>query len=160
MPTLSLNSGKVVTDCLHSLGKLTPPTPALVQLISTLDEEDPSFAGISSIIEKDAVLAGNILRTVNSPLFPTSHRITSVRHSLAILDTRVRNLALGLSVIRFFSQGPRPRAWSQSSFNHHCLATGVMAQLLPGPQAGKWRSRVCRGPASRHWSIAAHHHLS
>lgn len=133
--SLSLNASKVKQDCLRSLNTLTPSAPVLVQLISTLNQEDCSFSEVSAIIEKDAVLAGNILKTVNSPLFSTVSRITSIRHSLAILGvSRVRNLALGLSVIRFFSTGSRPRSWSQSSFNYHCVATGVMAQLLAEEQ--------------------------
>src|SRR6266478_5895131 len=84
---------------MESLDKLPPFSPVLTRLLSTLADEDVSFGELAGIIETDAVLAGNLLRVVNSPLYGRMSAINSVRHAVAILGSvKIRNLVLGLSV--------------------------------------------------------------
>src|SRR6266478_9226014 len=84
---------------LASLDKLPPFSPVLTRLLATLADEDVSFGALAGIIETDAVLAGNLLRVVNSPLYGRISTINSVRHAVAILGSvKIRNLVLGLSV--------------------------------------------------------------
>src|SRR5436190_447470 len=89
---------------LGALDKLPPFSPVLTRLLATLADEDVSFGELAAIIETDAVLAGNLLRVVNSPLYGRISTINSVRHAVAILGSvKIRNLVLGLSVSRRWS---------------------------------------------------------
>ena len=49
--------------------QLPPFSPILNRLLATLAREDVSFLKIADLIEKDTVLAGNVLRLVNSALY-------------------------------------------------------------------------------------------
>src|SRR5262249_951761 len=90
-----------------------------------------SFGELAAVIETDAVLAGNLLRVVNSPLYGRIATINSVRHAVAILGSvKIRNLVLGLSVSRRWA-GPRvPPAWDAPQFNARSLAVAVLADLI------------------------------
>src|SRR4030088_1332932 len=84
-----------------ALDKLPPFSPVLTRLLATLADADVSFGALAAIIETDAVLAGGLLRVVNSALYGRTSTINSVRHTVSILgSTKVRNLVLGLSVSR------------------------------------------------------------
>ena len=84
-----------------ALDKLPPFSPVLSKLLATLSNDDVSFGELAAIIETDAVLAGNLLRVVNSPLYGRISTINSVRHAVAIMGSiKIRNLVLGMSVSR------------------------------------------------------------
>jgi HD-like signal output (HDOD) protein len=116
---------------LGSLDKLPPFSPVLTRLLATLADEDVSFVELAGIIETDAVLAGNLLRVVNSPLYGRISTINSVRHAVAILGSiKIRNLVLGLSVSRRWSGANVSRRWNARQFNAHSLAVAVLSDLV------------------------------
>lgn len=114
-----------------ALNQLPPFSPTLNRLLATLAKEDTSVAEIAGIVEKDTVLAGQVLKLVNSALFARSGTINSVSHAVAILGlNRLRNLALSMSVIRLWKQMRAPEAWSPAAFNLHSVATAILADGL------------------------------
>ncbi len=93
--------------------------------------DEVSFAEVSTLIENDAVLAGNVLKIVNSALYGFQGTVNSVRHGVAILGVnKLRNIALSLSVARMWSHVRMPRGWSSLRFNQHSMATGLLADLI------------------------------
>jgi HD-like signal output (HDOD) protein len=116
---------------LGALDKLPPFSPVLTRLLATLADEDVSFGELAAIIETDAVLAGNLLRVVNSPLYGRMSAINSVRHAVSILGSiKIRNLVLGLSVSRRWATSRVPPGWSSPQFNTHSLAVAVLSDLI------------------------------
>lgn len=116
---------------LGALDKLPPFSPVLTRLLATLADEDVSFAELAGIIETDAVLAGNLLRVVNSPLYGRISTINSVRHAVAIMGSiKVRNLVLGLSVSRRWAGAKVTRKWDARQFNMHSLAVAVLSDFV------------------------------
>lgn len=116
---------------LGALDKLPPFSPVLTRLLATLADEDVSFGELAGIIETDAVLAGNLLRVVNSPLYGRISTINSVRHAVAIMGSiKIRNLVLGMSVSRRWAGAHVPRKWDARLFNMHSLAVAVLADLV------------------------------
>jgi HD-like signal output (HDOD) protein len=116
---------------LKSLGSLPPFSPTLNRLLATLANDDISFAQIAALIEKDTVLAGNVLRTVNSPLYCFSGTINSVSHAISIMGmSKLRNTALGFSVSRVWKGVRTPPGWSMAKFNLHSLATAIMSDYI------------------------------
>ena len=114
-----------------ALDKLPPFSPVLTRLLATLAEEDVSFGELAGIIETDAVLAGNLLRVVNSPLYGRISTINSVRHAVAIVGSiKIRNLVLGMSVSRRWAAARMPAKWDARQFNEHSLAVAVLADLV------------------------------
>src|SRR5258705_5485642 len=113
-----------------ALDKLPPFSPVLAKLLATLSDEDVSFGELAGIIETDAVLAGNLLRVVNSPLYGRSATINSVRHAVSLLGSiKIRNLVLGMSVSRRWSGARVPPKWDAKLFNVHSLALAVLSDL-------------------------------
>jgi HD-like signal output (HDOD) protein len=116
---------------LESLDRLPPFSPILNRLLATIASDDVSFAEVGALIENDAVLAGNVLKIVNSALYGFEGTINSVRHSVAILGVnKLRNIALSLSVARMWTHVRMPVSWSALRFNQHSMAVGLLADLI------------------------------
>lgn len=113
------------------LSELPPFSPILNRLIASLAHEDVSFAKISELIEKDTVLAGNILKLVNSALYGFRGTINSVRHAVSLLGVnKLRNATLSMSVARMWKQVKTPPGWSMASFNLHSAGVAILSDLL------------------------------
>src|SRR6266481_3905978 len=129
--TVSVNAPNVRDRALVALGKLPPFSPILNRLIASLASEDVSFAKAADLIEKDTVLAGNILRLVNSALYGLRGTVNSIRHAISLLGiAKLRNATLSMSVARMWSQVKTPPGWSMASFNLHSVGVGILADLL------------------------------
>ena len=84
--TITAPANKLSERAMGALGKLPPFSPILNKLLASLAGEDVSFAKLGDLIEKDTVVAGNILHLVNSALYARRATITSVRHALALWE--------------------------------------------------------------------------
>jgi len=116
---------------LRSLGSLPPFSPILTRLLATLAEEDVSFAALGDLIEKDTVVAANILQLVNSALYARAGQISSVRHAISLLGTsKLRNAVLGMSIARVWNRVNMPATWSMARFNMHSAAVALLSDLL------------------------------
>jgi len=116
---------------LRSLGQLPPFSPTLNRVMASLATEEVSFALLSDLIEKDTVLAGNILRVVNSALYGRRGTINSVRHAVALLGVnKLRNTVLGMSIARMWAKVKTPGGWSMKNFNMHSVAVAVLSDRL------------------------------
>lgn len=116
---------------LRSLGDLAPCSPVLHKLLATLSYEDVSFIQLAEIIEKDTVLAGNVLRLVNSALYGRRGTISSVRHAISLIGlVKLRNMAMTLSLAGLWNRGAAPEGWSAVRFNLHATAVAIIADLV------------------------------
>ena len=116
---------------LRALGQLPPFSPILNRLIASLAQEDVSFAKVADLIEKDTVLAGNVLRLVNSALYGLRGTVNSIRHAVSLLGiVKLRNATLGMSVARMWAQVKTPPGWSMARFNHHSVGVALLADLV------------------------------
>ena len=115
---------------LKSLSGLPPFSPTLNRVIASLANEDVSFSTLSDLLEKDTVLAGNILKVVNSALYGRSGTVNSVRHAVALLGVnKLRNTVLGMSIARMWARVKTPGGWSTKNFNMHSVAVAVLGDL-------------------------------
>jgi HD-like signal output (HDOD) protein len=116
---------------LRALEQLPPFSPILNRLIASLANEDVSFAKLAELIEKDTVLAGNILKLVNSALYGLAGTVNSIRHAVSLLGiAKLRNAALSMSVARMWGQVKTPAGWSTANFNKHSVGVGILSDLL------------------------------
>ncbi len=119
------------TKAIQALGSLPPFSPILNRLLASLGAEDVSFARIADLIEKDTVLAGNILHLVNSALYARRGTVNSVRHALSLLGiNKLRNAVLGMSITRMWHKTRPPASWSMARFNLHSAAAAILSDLL------------------------------
>ncbi len=116
---------------MKALRKLPPFSPILNQLMASLAGEDISFAKLSDLIEKDTVIAGNILHMVNSALYARRGTINSVRHALSLMGIqKLRNAVLGMSLARSWAKARPAASWSMARFNLHSAATAILSDMI------------------------------
>lgn len=116
---------------LRVISQLPPFSPILTKLMGSLANDNVSFAELGDLIEKDAVLAGNVLRLVNSAFYARRGTISSARHAVSILGlSKLRNIAMSLSVARMWNQQKWPQGWVPSHFNKHSVAAATLADLI------------------------------
>ncbi len=116
---------------LRSLTQLPPFSPILNRLIASLAQQDVSFAKMADLIEKDPVLAGNLLKLVNSALYGRRGTINSVRHAVSMLGiNKLRNATLSMSVSRMWNHVKTPPGWSLARFNVHSVGVAILSDLL------------------------------
>ncbi len=116
-----------------TLGQLPPFSPILNQLLADLGKEGASYAKLSDLIEKDTVIAGNVLRLVNSGMYGRRGVVNSVRSAIALLGlNKLRNIVLGLSVARMWTQLKIAEGFSAKRLNLHSVATAILADQLAG----------------------------
>ena len=113
------------------MGALPPFSPILNRLLASLAGEDVSISKLGDLIEKDTVLAGNLLHLVNSGLYMLRGEVNSVRHAVSLLGIdKLRNAVLGMSLTRMWKKASMPASWSTADFNLHSAATAVLCDLL------------------------------
>jgi HD-like signal output (HDOD) protein len=128
---LAIQRGNCRERIVRSLASLPPFSPTLNRVIASLANEDVSFSALSDLLEKDTVLAGNILKVVNSALYGRSGTVNSVRHAVALLGVnKLRNTVLGMSIARMWARVKTPGGWSTKSFNMHSVAVAVLGDLV------------------------------
>jgi len=116
---------------LKALSSLPPFSPILNKLLATLADENVSFTQVAALIEKDTVVAGNVLHLVNSALYARRGAINSVGHALSILGIiKLRNAVLGMSITKMWNQVRTPVSWSMARFNMHSAATAILSDIL------------------------------
>jgi HD-like signal output (HDOD) protein len=116
---------------IDSLSKLPPFSPILSRLLASLAGEDVSFSALGDLIEKDTVVAANVLKLVNSAAYARRAEVNSVRRALSVLGIeKVRNTVLAMSISRMMNQARPPAGWSMERFNKHAAAVAMLGDLL------------------------------
>lgn len=126
-----VETGLLRERAIRALGELPTFSPILNRLLASLANEEISFVKLGDLIEKDPVMAGNLLHLVNSALYARRGSINSVRHALSLLGiNKLRNAVLGMSITRMWNQVHTPSSWSMARFNMHSAAVAILADLL------------------------------
>jgi HD-like signal output (HDOD) protein len=111
--------------------KLPVFSPVVSRLVASLGDDSVSFAEIASLIERDTVLAGQLLRLVNSAVYSRGREISSVRRAVSILGiAKLRNFAVSFLVAKMWTRVKVAASFSAARFNLHGVATAIMADLL------------------------------
>ena len=127
----SLVSAALREKALRALAALPPFSPVLNRLLASMAGEDASFIKLAELIEKDTVVAGNILLLVNSAQYARRGTINSVRHALSLLGMdKLRNAVLGMSITRMWHGVRPPASWPMARFNLHSAATAILSDML------------------------------
>lgn len=115
-------------QAMGSVGKLPPFSAVMNKLMSTLANDDVSFGEVAAVIEQDAVLAGNVLKVVNSAAYGRRGTVNSLRHAVSMLGlAKIRNTAMSLSVSQMWGRMDLHPQWSPKQFHLHSTASAVLA---------------------------------
>jgi len=111
-----------------------PPLPLVLnRVLQLLNDSNASSSQIAAMIEKDVVLSGSVLRSVNSAYYGLPSNVNSIRHAVTLLGfSTVRNLALAFSMRRMItgSRVPPPRLYTR--YSQHSLSCAMLCHYLAG----------------------------
>lgn len=116
---------------LKALADLPPFSPVLDRLLATLSNEGVSISRVSEIIETDTVIAGNVLKLVNSALYGRRGTVNSIRHAVSLLGiNKLRNAVFAMSITRVWNSVHTAPGWSTSKFNQRSVSCGLLCDCL------------------------------
>ena len=86
---------------------------------------------LNRVVSLDPVLAGQVLKLINSAYYSLMNKVTSLTRAIIMLGLNtVKNLALSTAIIRSVGQAKKSQALPIREFWAHSIAVGVMAKLL------------------------------
>lgn len=122
---------KNIDQLIDSL-KLPPIPTTLRELQTELQKEYPELPRVAEIVQKDAALAGLLLKLVNSPLFPITAEVISVNQAINLLGFKsLSSMVTGLLVKQSFSadEAIAETLWL-SQMNTACASIYLAKRLL------------------------------
>ena len=85
---------------------------------------------VAQVVNKSPSLAALLLRIVNSAYYGFPSKIDRISRAVTIIGTKeISGLALGISVMRVFSDIPK-EVIDMQAFIRHSLACGMLARIL------------------------------
>ncbi len=131
MATLTDTANHYRERALQVLSDLPPFSPILDRLLATLSNEDVSISRVSEIIENDTVIAGNVLKLVNSAMYGRRGTVNSIRHAVSMLGiNKLRNAVFAMSITRVWNSVRTAPGWSTARFNQRSVACGLLCDCL------------------------------
>jgi HD-like signal output (HDOD) protein len=119
------------TKALSGLSRMQPFSIILNRLLAMLAATEVDYAQLGEMIEKDTVIAGNILQLVNSAMYGRRGTVNSVRRALTLLGLeKVRNAALGMSITRIWNGARMPNSWSMAEFNMRSASVAILSDCI------------------------------
>lgn len=116
----------------QALARIPAFPPVAARVLGLLSGEEVAVAQLETLINRDPVLASEVLGRANSSLYCLGSRVRTVRHAIAILGlVNLKSAVSAAAMSRYlkaFTILDSLRAWWQ-----HSLATALLAQALaPG----------------------------
>ncbi len=119
-----------MSDIIKSVRELPALPVIVIELMSTMDQEDAGGNELAEKLSRDQALTAKTLRLANSSFYGMQSKVTSIQQAIAILGFNgVRTLVTTAAVISSFS-GNKSSVFDFLGFWRHSVATAVCAKLL------------------------------
>jgi HD-like signal output (HDOD) protein len=113
------------------IGRMPSLSTTVTKVLETCNNPRASPNDLSRVISLDPVLAGQVLRLINSAYYALPHSITSLPRAIIMLGLNtVKNLALSLAILETMSRKGVMRTLTSDDFWAHCLCVGVAARCV------------------------------
>ncbi len=109
-----------------------PTLPVVVdQLHRLIANPRSNMSQIATVIARDQAIAGRVIKLVNSAFYGLSRRVTSIQQAIVILGlTTVKNLTLGVSVVKTFGACEIPSIFDREKFWLHSFGCAQAAKMI------------------------------
>lgn len=119
-------------------GIVIPPRPSvLADVNQEANKDEPNFGKIAQLIGQDVGLSAAMLKTINSPLFGLSKRVSSVQQAVTMLGIKnTVNIITGLVLKASMAGNKVPsleRFWDSAALE--AMVSAYIASQLPGAHA-------------------------
>ncbi|HEX8956965.1 MAG TPA: HDOD domain-containing protein [Burkholderiaceae bacterium] len=119
-----------MADIIKSVRELPALPVIVVELMSTMDQEDAGSNELANKLARDQALTAKTLRLANSSFYGMQSKVTSIQQAIAILGFNgVRTIVTTAAVIGNFSDKPGS-GFDFLAFWRHAVASAVCAKLL------------------------------
>jgi HD-like signal output (HDOD) protein len=126
-PATSLSRDRALA-CLERLPRLSP---LMMRLLAKLARPHCEVQDLTSLIEKDPLLSGQVLAMANSAIFGRTQQIATVGHAVTMIGAgTLRKFALGSSISNLFTRFHAAPTFSMTRFNLHSVATATLVEAL------------------------------
>ena len=123
-------SAVVLDDIVRKLQDL-PSLPAVVmELLSSIDQEDVDIAVLAKKVSHDQALTAKTLRLANSSLYGLQIKVTTIQQAITFLGfVTTRNLITAAAVTGCFAQG-QCAGFNDKAFWRHSIAVGACCRVI------------------------------
>lgn len=102
----------------------------VAKVLEVCDQPDVAANDLNKIISLDPVLAGNVLKLINSAYYSLPNQISSLTRAIIILGINtVKNLALSTAVLGYMKKSTND-SLTMDSFWTHSICVGVTAKAI------------------------------
>jgi HD-like signal output (HDOD) protein len=114
--------------------RVLPTLPSVaIQALAVTNDPASTASDLLRVIMSDPPLAAKLLRVANSVHFHRGHDVSDLQTAIVRLGfSNVRNLLVGVAVIRSFNTCFAGAPYSREDFWMHSIAVGVTASRLSG----------------------------
>ncbi len=114
------------------IDKMPSLSTTVTKVLEICNQKDVSPNDLNKIISLDPVLAGNVLKLINSAYYALPNHITSLTRAIIILGINtVKNLALSTAVLANMKES-KQSSLLMDKFWMHSLCVGVTAKAIAG----------------------------
>lgn len=126
-------AGSSAAEYLKSLRELPALPAAAMQALAVADNPSSTASDLLRVIMSDPPLAAKVLKVANSVHFHRGHDVSDLQTAIVRLGfSNMRNLLMGVAVIRSFNAYFADAPFSREDFWIHSIAVGVTASRLAG----------------------------
>ncbi len=113
------------------VARLPSLSTTATKVMQTCNDPQASPNDLNRLIALDPVLAGQVLRLVNSAYYSIRRPVSSLSRAIILLGMNtVKNLVLSLAIIDQFRPPKSFRTLSNATFWSHSVAVGVIAKCI------------------------------
>lgn len=119
-----------------SINSLPPLSDAILEIQELLNEQDDvNVKELVTLMESDALLAANILKLTNSPLYGFSRTISSITQSVTLLGlSQINSFIINYAVEEHIKANTEVYRLSNEKFNDMCYMQSIMVR--------QWYSKI------------------
>ena len=112
------------------IDKMPSLSTTVTKVLEVCNQPNVSPNDLNKIISLDPVLAGNVLKLINSAYYALPNHITSLTRAIIILGINtVKNLALSTAVLRHMKES-KQSSFLMDKFWTHSICVGVTAKAI------------------------------
>ena len=113
------------------VARLPSLSTTATKILAVCNNAQASPNDLNRLIALDPVIAGQVLRLINSAYYSLMHPVSSLTRAIIMLGVNtVKNLVLSLAILDRM-QSVRPfRTTTNASFWSHCVSVGVIAKCI------------------------------
>ena len=113
------------------IARLPSLSTTAAKVLETCNNPESSPNDLNRVIGLDPVLAGQVLRLINSAYYSLAHPISSLTRAIIMLGINtVKNLVLSVAILEQLHNKQSFRALSAEKFWAHSVSVGVIAKCL------------------------------